>query len=255
MVKNQAEQGEQLATPEELKNRADALGRKRLQRKREAVAKALHARSQDRQQFWAENRARLDPTELQALEARQAEFVYLAWIVEEVTSKLKPGTLIGPPNGICFPDAVFEEAQAWRLATNPSNRIVWHPNPAEFADLHHPDNKCLLDLFKSADPEWFDLGYYTRFQVGVLDEFVKVVAEFINENPNHPDFDPEISQQILAERAKRIGRRPSTAGIQTDTEEVANIRDGGNESWTELQNDKERLKSMKELSKLPVRDF
>jgi hypothetical protein len=181
--------------------------RKRLvqaeQRAAVKTAQVVYETSKNQQQFWADNRAKLDPTDLQVLEARQAEFLGVALMVQDVTNRLKAGVHIGPENGLPYPDILYEEVQAWQQATNPQHRIVWHPILAEFADLHKPDNKVLLDLFRSADEPWFLYGFYTKFQEGVLDKFVEVVTAFIEENLNHEAFDPEISRDILAAHAKR----------------------------------------------------
>jgi hypothetical protein len=259
MVKNQAEQVNQLATPElataqELQNREQVTARKRTQRAREKQAKELHEASQDRQQFWADNLAKLKTAELEALEAQQQDFLVVAWMVQNVTENLmKPGVLIGGPDGICYPDAVFQEATAWENATNPDHRIIWHANPEEFAEIHRPENSGLQKMFSSSDPEWWSFGIYSRFQVGVLDEFVKVVAAFIEANPDHEAFDPDISKKILEERAKRLPRK--TAQVVRNIPEGGRTPDGSEESWVERENDRERLRSLRDLAKLPVRDF
>jgi len=189
------------------------------------------------------------------LERRQSAFIEIAWAVRDVTENLKPGVLIGPPNGVCYPDAVFQSVQEHLDKTNPINprvrRIVWHPNQTEFASLHEPDNKQVLDGFASADPEWFSYGVYTRFQDGVAEEFVKVCADYIRQNPNHPDIDPDIAATILAERAKSEPRKTGT--IITDTEKQANIRQAGEIGWVENQNNKQYLKSLRDLSKIPFK--
>src|ERR1700731_2539972 len=113
MVKKQAEQGNQLATPEELAVRAAVTERKRLQRRREAAAKDLYQRSQDRQQFWADNRSKLKPEQIADLETRQAEFLALAYQVDLVTKDLCQGSPIGPPDGLPFADVLFQEVREY----------------------------------------------------------------------------------------------------------------------------------------------
>lgn len=214
------------------------------QRAADKAAQVVYETSKNQQQFWASNRAKLDPTELQALEDRQTEFAILAMMVQEITTKLPTGALIGPEDGLPYPDLAYVEIQAWEQAANPQHRIVWHPNLAEFAELHKPENSVLLNLVRSADPDWFQFGYYTRFQEGILDEFVRVVAAFIKENPNHEAFDAEISKQIVAAWTKRQPRSSALVHqnlTENQTLDAAKPRLIG----------EDRLDAREELSKLP----
>jgi hypothetical protein len=252
MVKNQAEQGNQLATPEELKQRADALERKRLQRRREAAAKLLHVRSQNRAQFWADNRAALKPAELQALEARQDEFVRLASQVNEVIDGLKSDSAIGPPDGLPFIDVLFEEMQAYVARTNPTGRLVLHLSPEEFSQAYEPENAEIIKLLNFDEDYWL-YGAYTMFKHTTCEDYVRVCADFIRANPGHLEIDESIAADILAERAKREPRRPVQAVVRNTPEDYRSP-DGSEPEWVELQNDKERLRSMRDLSKMPFRN-
>ena len=242
----------------EARRREEVAQRKRNQRARENAAKRLHERSKSRAEMWQENREALTPSEIADLEARQAEFAYLAYMVKEVTDNLAPDSEIGPPEGLPFFDVLFVEVQEHLDKTNPINprvrRIVWHPSPAEFSELHLPDNKNLLDMFSSADPEWFSYGYYTRFQDGVVDEFVRVVADFIRQNPNHPEIDSDIAASILAERAKREPRRPVQAAVR-NTPEDYRTPNGSEPEWVERQLQRERMQSLRAMHAQDSRDI
>jgi hypothetical protein len=235
----------------EARRREEVAQRKRNQRARENAAKRLHERSKSQGQMWQENRQALTPEQLAELLDRQAEFVYLASAVNEVIDGLKDGALIGPPDGLEFPDALFEEVMAYDVRTNPKHKLVIHLFGEEFINLHAPENVQILELISSGDKDWWLYGAYTKFSHTTIDAFIKVVADFIRQNPDHEAFDPIISQRILAARSLREPRK--TASVVRNISEEDRIPDGSEESWVEKKNNEERLRSARDLSRLPFK--
>jgi hypothetical protein len=173
--------------------------RKEKQRANDKAAQDLYARTKNRTQFWADNRAKLSPEELQELERRQAEFLGYFAIVNELIEKLNTGAAIGEPSGLPYPDIASQETKEYIQRTS-GTRLVFHPSEEEFANLHHPDsNPKILETFRDADPDYFMYGYFTLFSHACWIQFLNTLAEFIGRHPNHPDIDPAIAAQILIE--------------------------------------------------------
>jgi hypothetical protein len=190
-------------TPEQLEakklQQAAWVKRKAEQRTRDQAAEDLYVLAQDRPNFWAHNRAKLSPEELQALEARQAEFLALWGSVQDVIDNLnKSNAKIGPPDGLPFVDVLWQEVEEYVYASG-NCRIVHHADAEELSRIHHPDaNPKIREEFYRWDPEWYLYGIFTRFTHAILQQFLRTVAEFITKYPNHSDIDPQIGQQILA---------------------------------------------------------
>ncbi len=196
-------------TPEQIeaKRQQRAAWQKRQQEKRarDKQAEEIYERAQNREQFWAHNRAALKPEELQALETKQTEFLALRQSVQDVIEHLnKPGAKIGPPDGLPFVDTLFEEVEAYVISTG-NCRIMHHADAEEFASVHRPDiNPKIREEFYRWDKNWYTYGFSTVFSHATLRQFLHAVAEFITKHPNHEDFDQAIAAQILIEQRAHV---------------------------------------------------
>ena len=230
--------------------------RKRLQRQREKQAKTLYERAKNREQFWADNRAALKPEEVKELERRQAEFLPLIRSVQDVIDGLNlPGAKIGEPDGLPYPDVLFEEVEDYLRQTG-NCRGIHHVDEEEFASIHRPDEQKIRECFYQVDFEWYTYGIFTRFPHYTLRHFVSAVARYIKEHPGDPDFDPEIAQKILIEdRGNAPAPSPVTHNnmLATADNGEAYVADVENQyRATERQNSKELLRARRDMAKEPI---
>jgi hypothetical protein len=232
--------------------REAAKARKRLQRLREKEAKNLYERSHDRKQFWTDNRATLDPKELEDLERRQAEFLPLWQQVEDVIEGLA-NAKIGLPNGLPYSDALFDEVEEY-VQSSGNCRAVHHIDEQEFARIHHPDEPDVRELLYQTDPEWYEFGIITRFTHDTLYAFLQAVAEYIDKHKDDPDFDfdPDTTAKVLKMRRGHtpIAAPPHLSQVDNGEAFLEDIEKQYRSA--EIKNSKERLETLRNLAKMPI---
>jgi hypothetical protein len=225
-------------------------------RQRQREAEKARLASLTPADIWARNRATLTPEQLVDLEERQQHFVILAYLADQIVQGLPKGLPMGPQpdgsDGLPYADCLFTELQEFNLQTNPANYIVGCFTAAELVNLYAADNEKILALFIERDLEYIKFGFRTRFRFNEWDAFVGVVAKYIRLHPDHPDFCPDISKQIIAEYEKLHPKRAVQVfrNISEDHRSPSELGD----SWVELQNDKERLRSMRDLANTPFKN-
>ena len=166
---------------------------------------------------WTSNRSTLTPEQLQDFESRQARFASLGCSMKETVEGLKTGKYVGPPDGLLFPDLLYREAKTFRTQTDVQPSIdkprliegltvgifsrheVWHPSPDEFVGMQHPDEKRILAMFASVDPDWFTYGFYTRLQTYMWDEFLEAIVGYFHSRPGDENIDWTLANEAIAE--------------------------------------------------------
>jgi hypothetical protein len=222
-------------TARTLKKRA-AYARRWRQRQREA-AKAKLA-SLTPADIWARNRALLTADQLADLTERQYEWAGLAMCAAKIaaslplpkTKFLKVGVQPDGSEGFCYPDQLYLDIKEFNTKTNPNGFLVVRLTPEEFTQLHAEGTEEVLRLFQAHDEEHLKYGMRVRFRTAEVNDFVDALAEYLTTHDDE-NFDEAISQQILAEAAKRSPNRfqkksatPHTTVTPEDALRAAELR-------------------------------
>ena len=208
------------------------------------------------ERVWARNRANLTTDAIQDLESRQYRLAEIAFAMETLIEDLAAGKYVGPPDGTLFPDVLYEEVYAFKKETNPGNLLVVHFNAEDFVDLNLTENKKILALFSTADPEWFDYGYHIRLTYDQYDRFLKCCVNHFRLREGDENIDPVLAERAIREYDARHYRREPIHSHVNLTEEEARkavrLREIGATKREEEACLREVMKSRREMLRSPI---
>jgi hypothetical protein len=228
---------------------------RRRQREWRARQKAEQLKELTPEKVWARNRANLTADAIQDLESRQYRLAEIASAMEALIEDLTAGNSVGPPDGTLFPDVLYEEVCAFEKETNPGNLVV-HFDTDEFIKLHLPENKRILGLFWSADPEWFDYGYHTRLTHDRYNRFLKCCVDHFRLHQGNENIDQVLANQAIKEYgASHYRREPILSHVnftEDGAREAVRLRQIGAEKREEEARLREVLWSQREMLRSPL---
>jgi hypothetical protein len=198
-----------------------------------------------RQTVWDKNRALLSTEELSSLTLRQQETACLASFIQEFldvlplppSKFLKMGSEFDGPDGVgglMHLDYFFLDCLEFIARTNPNNRVIFTPSPAEFVDAHKKCNQIILDSFTEADFEYFKYGFICRLRTAQWESFVDAIKVYIDTHCDE-NIEFEIAAQIIElwhsshpwvrnMEERRTATSPVRPSIGVDKQMLSNLR-------------------------------